>query len=90
MSQKNFILVFNSIDKPLPSQFHMLTKISQSINQKLIFNDDHKYQVQSNVSEEVFQEFYQYLIDGTEPEIHFDTIYELKQLSQELKFKSLN
>ena len=89
MSQKNFILIFNSIDKPLPSNFQMLPKISQSISQELIFNDDHKYQVQSKVSEEVFQEFYQYLIDGTEPEIHFDTIYELKQLSQEFEIQEL-
>lgn len=89
MSQKNFILIFNSIDKPLPSNFQMLPKISQSISQELIFNDDHKYQVQSKVSEEVFQEFYQYLLDGTEPEIHFDTIYEFKQLSQEFEIQEL-
>ena len=82
-------MVFNSIKKSLPSNFQMLLKISESIRQALVFNNDHKYQVQSKVSEEVFQEFYQYLIDGTEPEIHFDTIYELKQLSQEFEIQEL-
>lgn len=89
MSQNNFILVFNSIENQLPIQFQMSSKISPNIIQKLIFDKDHKYQVQSKVSEEVFQQFFQYLIDGIEPEIHFDTIYEFKQLSQEFEIQEL-
>lgn len=89
MSQRNFILSFNSKDFALTSQFKMYGQISSSISQDLIFKEDHKYVVQSKVSNEVFQQFLQYLIDKTEPEIQFDTIYELKQLSDEFEIKEL-
>lgn len=87
MSQ-SFTLVFNSKYYILPFKFKMLEQISTNIIQALTSNN-FKYQIQSNISEEVFQQFYQYLIDGTEPDINSDTIYELEQISQEFQIKEL-
>lgn len=55
----------------------------------MIFRENHKYEVQSKISDEIFQQFLQYLINGTETEIYFDTIYELNQLSKEFQINEL-
>lgn len=68
--------------------YQLAVKIDQDICRQLN-RDTYKYEVQSKVSDEVFQIFLQYLVDGTEPKIHLDTIYELKQLAQEFQIVKL-
>lgn len=81
-------LIFNSKEYELPEQFKKLLDISKNIYRKLI-KGECKYEVQSQVSEEVFKSFVEYLIDGTDIEIHLDTIYELKQLADEFEISEL-
>lgn len=81
-------LIFNSKEYELPDQFKKLLDISKNIYRKLM-KGECKYEVKSKVSEEVFKSFVEYLIDGTDIEIHLDTIYELKQLAEEFEISEL-
>lgn len=81
-------MIFNSKRYELPDQFKKSIEISRDIYQKLT-RSDYTYEVQSKVSEEVFEIFLQYLIDGSEIEIHLGTIYEPKQLGQEFQISEL-
>lgn len=84
----NSYLIFNSKEFDLPDQFIKLPYISRNIYRKLM-KGECKYEIQSKVSFEVFKQFRQYLIDGTIPEIHLDTIYEIKQLSEKFEIQEL-
>ncbi|KAK8840195.1 hypothetical protein M9Y10_031139 [Tritrichomonas musculus] len=85
----NSYLVLNSKEFELPYHFKMIEDISCDISESLQ-NDDHKYVIKSQVSEDILQLFIRYLVEGEEPEIHFDTIYELSQLSHEFQIDELN
>ncbi|KAK8840225.1 hypothetical protein M9Y10_031170 [Tritrichomonas musculus] len=49
----------------------------------MIFNSDHSYHDKSNVSEEVFQSFLNYLINDEEPDINLDNVNQYYEISQE-------
>ena len=75
-------LIINSKEYQLPLPFKKLGEISSEIYRSLA-GDNHHYVVQSKVSEEVFDQFYLYLKEGNEPEVHIDNLFELQQLSVE-------
>lgn len=75
-------LILNSKDYQLPSQFRKMGEISAEIFGSLT-SDNQQYVVQSKVSEEVFDQFFLYLKEGQEPEVHIDNLFELQQLSVE-------
>ena len=81
-------LIFDSKQYEIPDQFKKSLEISREIYCSLMRNEC-KYEVQSKVSEEVFQIFHQYVVDGTTPEIHVDNIYELNQLAREFQISEL-
>lgn len=85
---ENSRLIFNSKEYELPDQFAKSNNISRDIYRKLNRNE-YKYEVQSKVDDENFQIFFEYLVDGKEPEIHLDNIYELKQLAKEFQISEL-
>lgn len=80
-------LIFNNQNYEIPLQFRKIADISSKICADLFNNK--KYQVQSNVSCEVFQAFHQYLISGNLPDIFIDNFNEISQLANEFDIKEL-
>ena len=78
-----FKLILNSKEYLIPSIFNQLPKISKFITDALIFNVDHRYEVQSKVSEEVFESFIKYLIEEEEPKIEINNYHEYLELKEE-------
>lgn len=81
-------MILNSKEYELSDQLKKLLDISKTIYLQLM-KGECKYDVKSKVSEDVFKAFVEYLIEGTDIEIHFDTIYELKQLGEEFSISEL-
>lgn len=67
----------------IPFNFKHSIDISPNILNSIIINSHHQYQVESNVSENTFQSFVNYLINDLIPDIEIDNINEYNQLSQE-------
>lgn len=80
-------LIYKS--KPYQIQDQIAHKISKNVHKKLM-KGECKYEIESRVSLEVLDMFIQYLVDGIEPEIHFDTIYEFQQLADEFEIQDLS
>lgn len=85
MQNDSFKLILRSKSFTIPSVFKNLVNISQTISRSLIFNSNHEYQVESNVSDEVFQSFIEYLVNDRLPEIEIETFDEFLQLSEEFQ-----
>lgn len=81
-------MILNSKEYELSDQLKKSLDISKTIYLQLM-KGECKYEVKSKVSEDVFKAFVEYLIEGTDIEIHFDTIYELKQLGKEFAISDL-
>lgn len=82
------ILIFNSEQITVPIRFKKMGELPQEMIESMM-KGDYKYEIQSKVSKEVFQIFYDYLVDGTEPELHIDNIFELGLLAQEFKLEEI-
>lgn len=83
--KRRFIL--NSKTFEIPYQFQKMGVIDINILKQL--NENHEYHILSKVSENVFKDFIQYLINGRELDIHFDNIYELTLLSEEFNIQEM-
>lgn len=81
--QHTFQLILKAKTFTIPTIFKHSVDISPDIYNYLIFNSDHSYHVKSNVSEEVFQSFLNYLINDEEPDINLDNINQYYEISQE-------
>lgn len=69
MQQPKFQLILKSKQYTIPTMFKHIVDMPLDIFNYLIFNDNHSYQIKSNVSEQVFQSFLDYLINDNEPNI---------------------
>lgn len=85
MEKEIFQLLLDSKTFNVPSIFKHMLDISPKIVNILIFNKNHQYQVESKVSENVFQSFLKYLINDDIPDIQIDNFNEYLQLSKEFK-----
>lgn len=84
----SYYLILNSKEYELPERFKKVLDIPESLYNKLKENNK-KYTIQSNVSEEVFQTFLRYLIEGTLSEIHIDSFVQLNELAREFGIEEL-
>lgn len=71
----------------IPSQFKRMGDIPNSIYQ--ILKQGEPYDVSSKVSEELFQQFVDYLDKKIDIEIHIDNYIELSQLASEFTQEEL-
>lgn len=82
MNQVNtFKLILGNKMYLIPSDFPFVTDLNLDIYSTLQTNQ--QYEVESNVSQEVFRSFIDYWINGDIPNIHIDNISEYYLLSQE-------
>ena len=88
MQQSIFQLILKSKPYAIPTVFKHTIDMSREIYNFLIFNNNHSYQVKSNVSDQVFRSFVSYLINDEEPDITLENFNQYLELSQE--FKLLN
>lgn len=75
-------LILNSKEYTLPFRIMNIGKTSDKIYELLTGNNQ-QYVIQSNVSEEVLNQFILYLTEDKKPEIHIDNLFELQQLAIE-------
>lgn len=85
MEKETFQLLLDSKTFNVPSIFKNMLEISPKIVNILIFNKNHQYQVESKVSENVFQSFLKYLINDDIPDIQIYNFNEYLQLSKEFQ-----
>lgn len=67
----------------IPMMFKHIVEIPHKITKALIFNQSHQYQVESNVNDDIFQSFIDYMINDETPDININNINDFTQLSQE-------
>ena len=67
----------------IPMMFKHIVEIPHKITKALIFNQSHQYQVESNVNDDIFQSFIDYMINDELPDINISNINDFLQLSQE-------
>lgn len=85
MQQQTFYFILQKRSFTIESVFKHISNISPEISKNLIFEPNHSYQVISDVSEKVFEDFIEYLINDTIPNINLDNINEFINLSDEFK-----
>lgn len=80
--EKNYItFLLNSNTIKIPSDFNNLIDVNQDIYHILV--TQHKYEVKSNVSDQIFQSFIDHWVNNRNPEINVNNISEYELLSQE-------
>ena len=84
-----FCLIFNDKSFPIPINFYHYQNISQNILQTLIHDQKHQYEVQTNVPEEIFQSFVDYLVNNTISGINIENFYLYFQLCEEFEISDL-
>ena len=77
----NFILILKEKEFQVPSNFASLQDVNPYIYDKLTIN--HKYEIKSNVSEIILQEFISHWVNSKIPLLTPDNIFEFDMLSQE-------
>lgn len=82
-------LIVKSKSYSLPFQFKGLFEIKTSIYYQLLVDPNHKYFVESNISEQNFQSFIDFLVNDKEPNITTYNYYDFLQLSQEFQYTKL-
>lgn len=88
--KKSFLLYSNNKTFTIPTKFKVLADFPQNIYDTLIFSPQHKYEIKSNVSEEVLRAFINYLKTQHIPEITINNFFEFSELSQEFnQFKEI-
>lgn len=85
MEKDSFEFILKSGTFSVPSIFKHLVNIPTKISKSLVFDNQHQYKVESDVSEEVFQSFLNYLINDTLPDIQINNFNEFLQLNQEFQ-----
>lgn len=88
MQNISFNLILESKIFNIPCLFDNLVHINPKIFYTLI--NDHSYQVQSTISESIFQSFIDYLIYNKVLEINDNNVDEFSELNQEFKFEPLD
>lgn len=83
MDPKSFDFLLNYKSFSVPARNKNLIDFPQEIFDALVFNEEHKYEIKSKVSEEVLQSFINYLINGEIPKITITNFFEYSELSQE-------
>lgn len=81
--EQTFELILNGNSYTIPARFDRLTKVSNKVYSKLIFNVPHQYIVESNVSEKVLKSYLEYCVHEEKPNITIGNFYEYYNLSQE-------
>lgn len=84
-----FHLIFNDKSYLIPINFCHYQDISQNILQTLIHDQKHQYEVQTNVPEEIFQNFIDYLVNNTVSGINIENFYLYFQLCEEFEISDL-
>lgn len=83
MQNETFQFTLRSKTYNAPLIYSRLADISPNISKSLIFGLNHQYHIESDVSDEVFQSFIQYLISDEIPDIQINNINEFSELSKE-------
>lgn len=83
MQNETFQFTLRSKTYNVPLIYSRLADISPNISKSLIFGLNHQYHIESDVSDEVFQSFMQYLISDEIPDIQINNINEFSELSKE-------
>lgn len=83
MQCDSFLFLLRRKTFKVPLIFKHLTDISENISKILITSQNHQYEIQSNVSDDVFQSFIEYLVYSKHPDIQIDNIHEYIELSTE-------
>lgn len=81
LENTNVTLIFNGQANQVSFQTQILRNLPENIFLS-IFNN-HRYEIQSNISEEVFQSFVNYISSGELPIIDRDNYDDFNQLNQE-------
>lgn len=81
--QQSFLITSKNKTIKLPFQFKHWNSLPDKITILFINNKNRQYCIQSDVSDEVFESFVNYLITDTLPKINIQNIQEYMQLSQE-------
>lgn len=82
-TQDTFKLILKSKEFDIPSAFRSVRNVKPEIFKTL--TDTHQYQVQSDVSEDVFQGFLDNWVKRTLPDINLDNIEQYEKLSKEFE-----
>lgn len=89
MEKKPFQLILNNKFFQIPVKFNHLNDIPPSILNTLVTDPNHRYYVKSDVTEEVFQNFIDYLVEDQIPDIQEDDFYLYYELCEEFNLMDL-
>ena len=81
MQEDTLSLIFKSKIFTIPSRFRSLNDVKSDIYESLLANQ--KYEVKSNVSEEVFKSFINHWVNRETPDINQNNLFEYELLSEE-------
>lgn len=91
MENSTYQLLLKSKIYEIPMMFKHIVEIRHKITKVLIFSSSHQYQVESNVTDDIFQLFINYMINDELPDININDFLQLSQefglLEEELKAK---
>lgn len=73
MLQRTFLLILKSKSYTIPTIFPHILDMSPEVYNKIIFDQNHSYRVESNVSQQVFQSFVNYMINDEKPDVTIET-----------------
>lgn len=90
MEQITLKLIVRTKQYEIPFKFKKILDIKNDIYLQLLVDPNHKYSVNSSVSEDNFMLFIDYLVHGKKPIITISNYFDFFQLGQEFELTKLN